>query len=33
MLGLCPKVAHAPSGLTEVMILGHEVVGDNRERS
>jgi hypothetical protein len=33
MLGVCPKVAHAPSGLTEVMILGHEAVGDNRERS
>lgn len=29
----CPKVAHVPSGLTEVIILGHEAVGDNRERS
>ncbi len=33
MLGVCPKVAHAPGGLTEVMIIGHEAVGDNRERS
>lgn len=33
MLGVCPKVAHVPSGLTEVMTLGHEAVGDNRERS
>jgi len=33
MLGVCPKVAHVPSGLTEVIILGHEAVGDNRERS
>jgi hypothetical protein len=33
MLGVCQKVAHVPSGLTEVMILGHEALGDNRERS
>jgi len=33
MLGVCPKVAHVPSGLTEVTILECEAIEDNRERS